>query len=428
LVILDVLVAALVAAVVIRLAVLLGMAGLRGRRTHVGHDYGAAIDVVVPAFEEQATLETTVRAILASRCPVRVIVVDDGSQDGTRAVAEALCADPRVSLKVHAHNRGKVAALRTGIAAATGPLVATVDADTRPDRDAIPRMVASLTRRNAAGAASNVLVLDRRSALGVAQSLEYVAGLHLSRRALAFLGGFATVPGATAVWRRSALDAVGGFSADTLAEDTDLSLTLQRAGHRVVFVDDAVVRTEAPATLRALFAQRRRWLSGNLQCAFKHRGVAGSRTLLGSVVWPELVYTHSLAYLLPLVVGLWLPWGVHRWGASWLLAAGIGLLALDLLATAFAYRVDRQELRELWHAPWVRLLFPAFHLAVFCSVAVSRLRGTQVVWRRERSSDGQGNQGQGGQGTLRQRGGWHRVLGGGGSVSTRPEADRTEGG
>jgi cellulose synthase/poly-beta-1,6-N-acetylglucosamine synthase-like glycosyltransferase len=80
-----------------------------------------------------------------------------------------------------------------------------------------------------------------------------------------------TVPGAIGAFRRSALDQVGGVPRETLAEDTDLTIAVLRAGWRVVYAETAVAWTEAPATLRQLWMQRYRWCYGTLQAMWKHR-------------------------------------------------------------------------------------------------------------------------------------------------------------
>ena len=75
---------------------------------------------------------------------------------------------------------------------------------------------------------------------------------------------------------------VGGVSGDTLAEDTDLTLAIGRAGRRVVYAEDARAWTEAPATLRGLWRQRYRWSYGTMQAVWKHRGAVWRATRRGA--------------------------------------------------------------------------------------------------------------------------------------------------
>lgn len=372
-----------VVAVVGRLLLLLVLAGSRGR---VASPDGEAplVDVVIPAFDEAETLEHTVRAAIGPGVG-RVVVVDDGSTDATGAIARRLAAelDPVVYV-AHPTNQGKAAALQTGLALASGPLVATLDADTRPDADAIARLARACSQPGVAAAACNVTVASPDRLVRRWQDLEYVTAIHLGRRAQARVGALATVPGALAVWRVEAVEACGGFSGRTLAEDTDLTLSLQRRGWQVRFVDDARAYTEAPSTWRALFAQRRRWLLGNLQCAVLHVGAfRESSSRLRWLALPDLWWTHLGVYGMAPLSALWLTQTTWTWGA--VVALSATLLGLDLLGSVMALWIDRGRYRALLDAPLQRIGFPFFMLAVFASLVVGRLltlrQPYRVSWR-----------------------------------------------
>jgi peptidoglycan-N-acetylglucosamine deacetylase len=117
--------------------------------------------------------------------------------------------------------------------------------------------------------------------------VEYVTAQNVERRALAQFEAMTVVPGAVGAWRRSALDAVGGYPEATLAEDQDLTIAVQRAGWRVVYDVDAVAWTEAPETFRALARQRFRWAFGTLQCLWRHRAILREREPAG-LAWVGL--------------------------------------------------------------------------------------------------------------------------------------------
>jgi glycosyltransferase involved in cell wall biosynthesis len=108
------------------------------------------LSVIVPVFNERSTVGEVIRRIRAVSLPVglEVIVVDDGSSDGTDKVLSAV-GDSTVRVIVHAHNQGKGAAVRTGMAAARGDLLLIQDADLEYDPEDWPKMLDPILRGKA---------------------------------------------------------------------------------------------------------------------------------------------------------------------------------------------------------------------------------------------------------------------------------------
>src|SRR5690606_7352882 len=202
------------------------------------------------------------RSLVSSDWPygLSVIVVDDGSTDDTAEIVARL-ALPGVHL-LRQMNQGKPAALNTGLAVATTEVVVLVDGDTMFQPDTVAELVAPFSDPRVGAVSGNAKVLDRTTLLGRWQHIEYVMGFNLDRRLLASVGAIATVPGAVGGFRTEALREVGGVSDDTIAEDTDLTIALQRARWRVAYQDQAIAWTEAPSTVGDLWRQRYRWCYG----------------------------------------------------------------------------------------------------------------------------------------------------------------------
>lgn len=342
------------------------------------------VAVVIPAYNEERVLEGAVRSALSSDYPdLRVIVVDDGSTDGTAAVAEGLSKDPRVSWVAQRPNQGKPAALDAGLAEARTDLVITVDADTVLARDAVRRLVRPLLGDpGLAAVAGNVKVGNRTTVLSILQSLEYVVGLNLGRRAQDVLGCITTVPGAAAAWRRAAIEQVGGVPDATRIEDTDLTIRVQRAGWRVTYAPDAVALTEAPQTLRGLVAQRTRWIGGYIRVIGVHRGAFFEGGSLGLLGMPDLLYRNVLAFvMLPLVIP-----GIVRLIQSFSLLAFVefflGLVLLDTIATALAYAEDRERWTEVLWSPVRRIVWPWILGGILVRVLWLELRRGDVGWAK----------------------------------------------
>ncbi|WP_327732999.1 bifunctional polysaccharide deacetylase/glycosyltransferase family 2 protein [Streptomyces nojiriensis] len=259
---------------------------VRMRRKPWGAPVTEPVSVIVPAYNESAGIEAAVRSLVASDHQLEVIVVDDGSTDGTADVVEALRL-PGVRV-IRQQNAGKPAALNTGIAAASCNLLVMVDGDTVFEPDAVRMLVQPFAHRRVGAVSGNAKVVNRGGLLGRWQHIEYVVGFNLDRRLFDLAECMPTVPGAVGAFRREALLRVGGVSDTTLAEDTDLTMALCRDGWRVVYEERAKAWTEAPASLGALWKQRYRWCYGTLQAMWKHRGALGQRGQAGSsgdAVW-----------------------------------------------------------------------------------------------------------------------------------------------
>ena len=264
---------------------------------------GMSVTVLIPAHNEAKVIEHSVRRILESEyAKLQVIVIDDGSSDGTSDIVRAsFGADPHVTL-LTVPNGGKAKAINLGLGHATGDVIVALDADTQFE----PQTIAKLTRwfgdPEVGAVAGNAKVGNRINTITRWQALEYITAQNLERRALATLGCLTVVPGAVGAWRRDALVKLGGFPADTLAEDQDLTLAIQKAGYKALFDPDAIAWTEAPDFVAGLSKQRFRWSYGTLQCLWKHRNATANFRFgaLGLLAIPQ-------AWLFQIFLGLVAP-------------------------------------------------------------------------------------------------------------------------
>src|SRR6476620_6163859 len=296
--------------------------------------------VLIPAHNEAKVIVGAVRHVLASDYPdLEIIVIDDGSTDGTNElVSEHYRDDPRVRL-LTIRNGGKATALNYGLNPALGAV------------------------------AGNAKVGNRVNVITRWQALEYVTSQNLERRALARLGCITVVPGAIGAWKREAVEQLGGFSVDTLAEDQDLTIALLRAGYKVLYDSSAVGWTEAPDTVTGLAKQRFRWAFGTLQCLWKHRH-ATFRPHYGALGLIALPQTWLFQFLLSVVaplVDVALIWHLVFFALKLIqhqdqfdldalrkvFAYYLAFLIVDLGSAALALAMER---REKWSLlPWLVL-------------------------------------------------------------------------
>ena len=264
-------------------------------------DYNPLVSVLIPAYNEESVIVDTVRSVLASDyLNMDVIVVDDGSSDRTAELVKSnFGRDPRVRLILQA-NGGKPSALNNGLSEAKGEVVVCIDADTMVDREAVSRLARHFADPKIAAVAGNVKVMNRNSWLTRWQALEYITSQNLEKRAFDLLNCIPVVPGAAGAWRADLLRKHGGFSGDTVAEDTDLTLTIRREGWKISYDEYAIGRTEVPDTIDALIRQRFRWTFGTLQAVWKHRDTVG-KPKYGTLGWIAIPNIFLFQILLPLV-------------------------------------------------------------------------------------------------------------------------------
>src|SRR5207248_4444347 len=329
---------------------------------------------------------------------LEVVVIDDGSSDRTSAIVkECFGDDPRVRL-LTLENGGKAAALNRGLALANCEFIVALDADTQFEKGTIARLVRWLAADERLGAvAGNAKVGNRVNVVTKWQALEYITAQNLERRALARLGGMMVVPGAVGAWRKRAIIDVGGYPPDTLAEDQDLTIAVQRAGWHVAYDQSAIAWTEAPQSFHQLARQRFRWAFGTIQCVWKHKRmvVSGRPRGLAWIGLPQTVLFQLLFAAISPIIDLALLASVvstitsiHEHGYTavkgdlyrvaffWLLFA-----AIDLTAGLIAFALERRENWRLmaWLIPQ-RFGYRQIMYYVVIKALVQALRGPHVGW------------------------------------------------
>ncbi|MEV6753185.1 bifunctional polysaccharide deacetylase/glycosyltransferase family 2 protein [Streptomyces sp. NPDC051214] len=340
------------------------------------------VTVLVPAYNEEAGIASTVYSLLASTHPhFQVIVIDDGSTDATADIAEEI-DDPRVTV-IRQPNGGKPSTLNTGLAHARHDIVVMVDADTIFEPEALARLVQPLAHPAVGAVSGNTKVGNRRRLLGKWQHLEYVLGFNLDRRMFEVLECMPTVPGAIGAYRRDALMGVGGVSDETLAEDTDLTMALWRAGWRVVYEQSAVAWTEVPSSVRQLWRQRYRWCYGTLQAMWKHRHAAVEVGPAGRFGRRVLLYVTLFQIVLPLcapVVDMFALFGALFRDPVEAALVWFGFLAVQVVTAAYALRLDRERLRVLWVLPLQQFVYRQLMYLVVIHSVTTALLGTRLKW------------------------------------------------
>lgn len=359
----------------------------------------ASMAVLIPAFNEDKVVCKSIRALLSSPLKkFKIYVIDDGSNDRTAAVVRRMFAyTPRVKV-ITKENGGKWSALNTGLEQIEADVIVTLDADTVFELDALPKLVRHFADPKVGAVAGDAIVGNRVNLITRFQALEYVTNQNLDRRALELVNGITVVPGAISAWRREALLGIGGFSADTLAEDADVTIRLELAGWKVLYEPQAVAYTEAPETVRTFLKQRLRWMFGTLQVAYKHRAAIwqGRPFGVGLFGLPNILLFQFLFTLVAPIVDLLLLWSIFMGVQDYFMRPGEGIpnnlwavatywlyfQAVEMATAVLAISMDHR--RDVWR------LLPLLLLQRFCyrqllyvtavRVALAALKGRMMGW------------------------------------------------
>ncbi|MFG2408655.1 bifunctional polysaccharide deacetylase/glycosyltransferase family 2 protein [Streptomyces brevispora] len=358
---------------------------VRKRGFSWGEPVTRPVTVLVPAYNERECIANTVHSLVASDYPVEVIVIDDGSTDGTADIVEAMRL-PNVRV-VRQRNAGKPAALNNGIAHARHDIIVMMDGDTVFEPATVRELVQPFADPRVGAVAGNAKVGNRDSMIGAWQHIEYVMGFNLDRRMYDMLRCMPTIPGAVGAFRRDALDRIGGMSEDTLAEDTDVTMALHRDGWRVVYAENARAWTEAPESVQQLWSQRYRWSYGTMQAIWKHRRAVierGPSGRFGRVGLPFVALFMVVAPLLAPLIDVFLLYGLAFGPTQKTVVAWLGVLAVQAVCAAYAFRLDRERMTHLISLPLQQILYRQLMYVVLLQSWITALTGGRLRWQKLR--------------------------------------------
>lgn len=358
------------------------------------------VSALVPAYNEARVINKTVHSLLRSTYPnLEVVVIDDGSSDDTYGtVLREFPDEPRLRV-FKKENGGKATALNYGIQQASGEIIVVLDADTVILPHAITRLARHMSDPRVCAVAGNAKVGNRINLLTRMQALEYITSQNMDRRAFALLNCITVVPGAIGAWRKSQVLQVGGFKADTLAEDADLTLNLLRTGVRIEYESGAIALTEAPENLSSFLKQRFRWMFGMLQTSWKQKDALFRLRYraLGLVALPNILIFSILLPLISPLMDLTFFWSIVNWAVYRLqhpadlhldylvpvLEFYIFYLVIDLLSSLLAFVMESNEdWRLVWYLFPQRFFYRQLMYYTAIKTLLAALRGGAVGWNK----------------------------------------------
>jgi len=235
------------------------------------------VSILIPAHNEELSIEHSINAALSTTYPNKqIIVIDDDSTDDTYSIAKKFTSQ---GLKLLHLNKGgsKADALNFGFLYCTGDIVITIDADTVIGKHSIEPIVRKFDDKEVMAVSGNVRIKSGDNGiintLTHLQKYEYQNIFEVSRRCLSMLNILLLVSGAFAAFRREAINWEGRFSNDTLCEDLDKTLQVQKMGAKIAFANNAYAYTFCPNKIRDFARQRNRWSYGQVQNIIKHKSI-----------------------------------------------------------------------------------------------------------------------------------------------------------
>jgi len=231
-----------------------------------------SVAILVPCYNEEKSIAQTIKSLLALDYPrnkLKILVIDDGSQDKTLEIAKLF--EKQGPVKVyHKENGGKYTALNYGLAHVQSEFVGTLDADSFVDSQSLKTMLPFFSSANVQAVTSSLKVYQPKTVFQYLQNIEYTFGIFL-RKTLSFMGSIKVTPGPLTIFRRAVFEKIGHYRSAHQTEDLEIGFRLQSHNFQIDNAIDAHVYTVAPASFKPLYKQRVRWYQGLLRNGWDYR-------------------------------------------------------------------------------------------------------------------------------------------------------------
>ena len=330
-------------------------------------NYFPFVSIIVPVYNEEQVICNSIASLLGlDYSNYEIIIVNDGSTDGTKEAAESFVGyqkgkltDIKVSL-INQPNGGKSRALNTGIKHSQAEIILCMDGDSQLSPQSLRLAVRHFENPKIGAVAGNVKVLNRKKFLTDLQALEYIEGLNMARSAQSYIRLVNIIPGPIGLFRKKAVVDSGYYSNDTFAEDADLTLKILANGWKIYYEPASVSYTEAPASLQQLLKQRYRWTRGIIQSIRKHKRLMvnpsinfGDTFILWTMfyealIWPAMNIAANLFFIIA-AIAFGFSYLIFFWWA--------GLALLDLITALYCIAVEKEEFRLVAYAIIYRMFF-----------------------------------------------------------------------
>ena len=366
------------------------------------------VTIVVPAWNEEKTIEKTVLSLLDLNYPkdkLKLFLVDDGSTDNTWNVISKFANIPGVKI-LKKPNGGKHTAINLGLENLETDYVGCLDADSFVDREALVRIMSYFANDPVAMAVvPSVVVHNPKTFIQIAQKAEYSMGIY-TKKMLSFLGAINVTPGPFTIFKKKVFDDLGPYKRAHNTEDMEIAYRMQKHQYKIDHCNDAFVYTNTPSTIKKLFKQRLRWIYGflnntldyrhlvlkrkygNFACFTLPTGIVSICTVcyLFSNVFYNIghyIYTKILVYQ---TVGL--QYSMPSFNFDWFFVNTQSYLFINILiysCVVFSIVIGRRMIENKWTFSYEMLYFlPVFSVIApfwFMNAIINTIRNKRPAWK-----------------------------------------------
>lgn len=342
-----------------------------------------SVSIIVPAYNEDVTAIKTINSLLNIEYPeFEIIFIDDGSTDDTYHLVKAEFGTNPLVTVLTKPNGGKASALNFGISHAKHEFTVCIDADTQLKNDAVYHLMTYFTDEEIGAVAGTVKVGNETNIITKWQAIEYITAQNMDRRAFDLINSITVIPGAIGAFRKSAVDAAGGFTSDTLAEDCDLTMRILKCGYIIRNAGEAIAYTEAPETLDGLLKQRFRWSFGVIQSFWKNRNALFNKKFksFGMVGMPNILIFQIVLPLFSPLADLMMIFGLFGEKPEKILTYYVLFVLVDFIVSIIAFRMEKEDYRKLVYIIPQRFVWRQLMYYILFKAIRRALKGELNAW------------------------------------------------
>ena len=258
----------------------------------------------------------------------------------------------------------------------------SLDADSIFLKDTLIKLIAPFNNNEITAVCGNIKISNRSKLLNKLQSLEYISGLNIQRRAFAYLNCMQVISGAIGAFRKDALIQIGKYSNDTIVEDMDLTVTLAKMGSKIEYIGDAIAYTEAPESIHDYYKQRYRWTYGTFEVLNKHKDILFKGHNIGMIGLPYILIT----MMIDIMVSLVFIYGLIRvifYNGLIEYFPFIGMvLILQSMMFLYSVHIDNENKKLVLLTPIYVMFYKQYMSSIMIYALFNFVRGKHTSWNK----------------------------------------------